>query len=200
MAYLKQSCEYVKLKHRDVVVTGEVNSWLQSHGLHPFLKRMDTTQLLFKTRPLHYTPVIKRRNTKQYHIKLCHHANTAQTLFLFQFPVLPIRCPLNSHLLPNERLQNSSASVLVTLYASPWKCPSGNMAFSSQSMWLKSKDSLVKFLLGMRRQKQTLSRGHSIMYFAQKCLSFLDKTMQKNCSQIQKGRLCLSYENHLKPR
>lgn len=57
LLYLKQSSEDVKLKHRNVVVAGEIYSRLQSHGLHPFLECMNTLQLLLKTSPLHYTPV-----------------------------------------------------------------------------------------------------------------------------------------------
>ena len=56
--YLKQSGEDIKLKHRDVVVTCEIYGWLQSHGLHPFLKCMYSLQLLLESIPLHYTPVI----------------------------------------------------------------------------------------------------------------------------------------------
>lgn len=55
--YLKQHRKDVKLKYRNVVIAGEIYSWLESHGLHPFLEGVHALQPLLKTVPLHYAPV-----------------------------------------------------------------------------------------------------------------------------------------------
>lgn len=64
--YLKQPREDIKLKHRDVVVAGEIDGWFQGHGFHPFLEGVHALQLLFKLAPVHYAPV---RTQKQHEAK-----------------------------------------------------------------------------------------------------------------------------------
>lgn len=62
---------------------------------------------------------------------------------------------MKPHLSPKERLQNSAASALVILKLSPWNRPLGKMALSSASMWLKIRDSLVRFLLRTRTDEES---------------------------------------------
>ena len=64
-------------------------------------------------------------------------------------------CPgrILSYLSPKACLQNSAASALVMRKLSPWNRPLGKMAFSSASMWLKIRDSLVR--LRLRRERGT---------------------------------------------
>ena len=55
---------------------------------------------------------------------------------------------------PKNVLQKSAASALVILKESPWNCPPGKMALISANMWLKIKDSLVRFLLQRKKPEK----------------------------------------------
>lgn len=99
------------------------------------------------------------------------HAATAknklkQTLQNSQVPLLTcfnIWLSKKTHLSPNDRLQNSAASALVILKLSPWNKPLGKMAFSSASMWLKIRDSLVRFRLGENKERHKRESGRDVI-------------------------------------
>lgn len=58
LVYLKQASEDVKFKHGNVVVTGEIDRGLESHGLHAILEGVHVLQLLLESRPRHDAPVV----------------------------------------------------------------------------------------------------------------------------------------------
>lgn len=97
-ANLKQPCEDVKLKHRDEVVTRQINGWLESHGLHPLLKWMHSSQLLFKIIPRHYAPVRAQNepNVKQSKTQSVQPENMTHTCYQKTVSKTPLLCSLSA--------------------------------------------------------------------------------------------------------
>ena len=136
---LEESGEDVELKHRDVVVAGQVDGGLQGHGLQAQADGVELMESLAERSPRHDGPAQVRGGSAGFPPHLITVASqSAET-------------PEKSHLSPKERLQNSAASALVILKLSPWNKPLGKMALSSASMWLKISDSLVRFRLKKKR-------------------------------------------------
>lgn len=79
-----------------------------------------------------------------------------------QFFVVQIHY-FESYFSPKAFLQNSAASALVIRNVSPWKSPLGKIPFSSASMWLKIRDSLVRFRLQMIRSAM-IKWTHKIIF------------------------------------
>lgn len=55
-SYLKQPCKNIKFKDRNIIIAGQINSGLQSHGLQPRTDGMHFMQGLSKALPRDYRP------------------------------------------------------------------------------------------------------------------------------------------------
>lgn len=58
---LEEACENVELKHRDVVVAGEVDGGFESHGLQAWADGMHFVKALSEYFPRHYCPARERQ-------------------------------------------------------------------------------------------------------------------------------------------
>lgn len=106
-ADLEQPGEDVKLKHRDVVVAGQVDGRLQGHGLQAQTDGVELMESLAEGSPRHDGPAQVRVGSAGFLPK--HIVGTTSSP----------ETSKKAHLSPKERLQNSAASALVILKLSP---------------------------------------------------------------------------------
>lgn len=112
ICYLKEPRKDVKLKHRNVVVAGEIYGGFKSHRLHSLLECIHSLQLLLKTIPLYDTPGTTNA------CLVFRHDNTQTAFSNEQTPHEEEERKnkrKSTHLLPNEFFQKVSASDLDNL-------------------------------------------------------------------------------------